>query len=392
MKAKYILFYKDLIQPGGAERLLFEVYRNLRLLGFEAKIVTYRFNNLSSFGFNIPEDDIYVVPGKSKLSKIVSLSRYIYKHRQANFICDSGHIDFYLGSLLSKISYSMHIHHPSFMTFNETDKYSIFASDSFKKLSESNYGAEEFIEEKESLSFHQKIKINLKALISILSIKKAKHVFVLSEYAAVEKKLIYGISTHVLIPGLDESYFNHKITNKFSLQNYSKVLLTLCRIDETKRLKELIEAFKIYSEVEKNSLLLIAGDGPYRDELEEYTLALNLNVKFLGFIEEDSLLDLYASADLFVSIDRADFRITALEANVVGTKTLLSNETEPLAELMQSGFLQTCKPNPESTAKAIGEFINVEPKISLEELHIILKQFTWHNYTKDMVEIIESKI
>ena len=392
MKLKYVLFYKNLVQPGGAERLFFEVYSNLKAQGKDVEIVTFSYDTNAFFNYDVNAEDLILISGKTTLFKQFFLTLYLLRNKSSRFICDSGHINFYLASFLSRISYSLHIHHPSFMTFNETDKYSIFASDSFKKLSESNYGAEEFLEAKKSLSFYQKIKINIKALISILSIKKADNVFVLSEYAATEKNLIYGIKAHVLIPGLDESYFNHKITNSFPSKNYSKVLLTLCRIDETKRLKELVDAFRIYSEIEKNTILWIAGDGPYRYELEKYTLSQNLNVKFLGFIKEESLLDLYASADLFVSIDRADFRITALEANVVGTKTLLSSETEPSAELVQSGFLQTCEPNPESTAKAIHEFINIEPKISLEELHIILKQFTWYNYTKDMVEIIDSKI
>ncbi len=389
MKVKYILFYKDLIQPGGAERLLLEVYKNLKLLDFEVTILTYDFNKKALFDYEISEEDLFVVPGKWQISKQFFLTSFLLKNRKSRFICDSGHINFYISSLLSCTSYSLHIHHPSFMTFNETDKYSIFATKTFKTLVNSNYGANEFEAIKSNLSIYEKIKINFKALFSILSIKKATNVFVLSKYAAKEKKYIYGVEAKVLIPGLDDSYFQHVVKKDSSYDNYKNVLLTLCRIDETKRLKELVDAFKIFSENNNDSILLIAGDGPFREELEVYTQEHNLNVKFLGFVEEGKLLDLYALAHLFISIDRADFRITALEANVVGTKALLSNETEPSEDLFSSGYLMTCIPEADSTAKAIENFIKQDTNISLSELHLILRKYTWQNYTKNLVREIE---
>ena len=60
---------------------------------------------------------------------------------------------------------------------------------------------------------------------------------------------------------------------------------------------------------------LIAGDGPYRPDLERLTVALGLQdcVTFAGFVPDAELPALYAAADLFVQPSREAMGNTAIE-------------------------------------------------------------------------------
>jgi rhamnosyl/mannosyltransferase len=76
--------------------------------------------------------------------------------------------------------------------------------------------------------------------------------------------------------------------------------------------------------------LLIAGDGPLREELEEQTQALNLQNKitFLGEIHNDDIAPYYHAADLFAlaSVARSEaFGIVQLEAMACGKPVVNTN-------------------------------------------------------------------
>jgi glycosyltransferase involved in cell wall biosynthesis len=69
-----------------------------------------------------------------------------------------------------------------------------------------------------------------------------------------------------------------------------------------KGIKHLIEAMPKILRAVPEAILVIVGDGPERDGLEEETreLKLNGNVAFLGKVAEEELLRLYYASDAFV--------------------------------------------------------------------------------------------
>lgn len=73
--------------------------------------------------------------------------------------------------------------------------------------------------------------------------------------------------------------------------------------------------------------LLIGGDGPLREELEERVAEYGLGdrVEFLGYVPEEELPDRYARADLFaLPSDYEGMPLTVLEAAASGTAVLAS--------------------------------------------------------------------
>lgn len=115
------------------------------------------------------------------------------------------------------------------------------------------------------------------------------------------------------------------------------VLSTVSRLDSYKGHDVVLRAIAASSEhVRRNLIYLIAGTGPYQDKLKRQVAELGLTeqVRFLGFVPEDDLPDLYRASDLFLLCSRAvaerqqveGFGLVFLEAQscgipVIGTRT-----------------------------------------------------------------------
>lgn len=77
-----------------------------------------------------------------------------------------------------------------------------------------------------------------------------------------------------------------------------KVILNVGRLIKTKGQKDLIQAYAKIVDKHPNSLLLIAGEGPFRSELENEIIKLELNnVKLLG--NRKDIPELLAASDIF---------------------------------------------------------------------------------------------
>lgn len=105
-------------------------------------------------------------------------------------------------------------------------------------------------------------------------------------------------------------------------------LLYVGRISKEKNLECLVEAFKRVSARRKDIGLVIAGDGPYREEMAR-ALA-DLPVVFTGVQKGAELAQIYASSDLFVFPSETDtFGVVLLEAQASGVPVLVSSEGGP---------------------------------------------------------------
>ncbi|WP_296623711.1 glycosyltransferase family 4 protein [Marivirga sp.] len=108
----------------------------------------------------------------------------------------------------------------------------------------------------------------------------------------------------VIFRGRDLQVFNQKVRSDdirrdLKISN-EKVFLNVSRLLDRKGQLDLIEAFHQYRRTEKNAVLLIAGDGQYRDALVQRINELNLNskVKLLG--NRSDIPELLQLADYFV--------------------------------------------------------------------------------------------
>lgn len=106
----------------------------------------------------------------------------------------------------------------------------------------------------------------------------------------------------------------------------TSVVLFCAKLQPWKRPLDLLQAFG-QAEV-TNSLLVLAGEGPLREELqgEAKRLGISNRLRFLGFVNQTQLPALYAAADLMVLPSQYDaFGVVVNEAMLCGCPVIASD-------------------------------------------------------------------
>ena len=182
-----------------------------------------------------------------------------------------------------------------------------------------------------------------------------------------------------IIPnGIDLDYFAKPVTKGRRPTNGS-VILYIGRLERRKGVKYLLQAFQVLQENQEDAALLLAGDGPDREKLEQMVKDLGLrNVQFLGFVSEEEKLRLLHTADLFCApaIYGESFGIVLLEALASGLVTVAANN-----------------PGYSSVMQGLGALSLVNPQDTVEfarRLDLLLREQSlrtmWRNWAKTYVK------
>lgn len=132
----------------------------------------------------------------------------------------------------------------------------------------------------------------------------------------------YGVKIPLaIIPtGVDLSQFqaakNPQLREQLGLKDVP-VILSLSRVAYEKRLDKLVAAMPAILAQVPDAVLLIVGDGPAREDLEEQAaqLALGDHVRFTGEVDHDEVPDYYRVGDLFASPSDSEAQgLTYIEA------------------------------------------------------------------------------
>ena len=154
----------------------------------------------------------------------------------------------------------------------------------------------------------------------------------------IEKGLLAGktkplprwVDTEVFTPLKRDPY----LWRRYGLDGGVKFLY-VGRVSKEKNLDLLADALMEIINAGHKANLVIAGDGPYRKELER--ILGNFPVVFTGFLSGDELSGVYASADVFVFPSTTDtFGNVVLEAQASGVPVIVSDEGGP-GELIVNG-------------------------------------------------------
>jgi glycosyltransferase involved in cell wall biosynthesis len=90
-------------------------------------------------------------------------------------------------------------------------------------------------------------------------------------------------------------------------------------------------------------LLVLAGGGPQRSELETLARRLGVRIELLGNLERDTLLDAYVAADVFVLLSqRETWGVVVNEAAAARLPLVLTDRVGAARDLLideQNGFL-----------------------------------------------------
>lgn len=377
------LFYKNLTKAGGAERLLFNQYHWLKDNNFIVKVVCFSYKeDLFLNGAHIHSNDILVLSG-SWFKSMQKLFLFLLKNN-TEIIVASGVKEVFLASTLTRKKYNLLLHHPLFMTINETDKFSIFLKNKFNKMCKSNYGAKIFYKQKKDLSLFDSIKINLKACLSILSIKSAKNIFVLSEYSKLEKKYLFNRKAIVCQGAIKKS----ALADMSPQIKDINLIMCVSRLEDDKRIDILLKSFKELLVVYPNKKLKICGTGSSEKYLQELSRSLGISdsVTFTGFISDIEMNRLNRKAYLFVSLDWADYKITLFEALSNSQRVLVSSETSEIEDLERKGYMVRVTPDVKNSYDGMVKIFKTELDLEFEYIKKFLENYTWESYNKKLFE------
>ena len=160
----------------------------------------------------------------------------------------------------------------------------------------------------------------------------------------------------------------------------------------------LIKAFAIFLEDVPRAKLVIAGDGPQKDELVNITKSLGIeeNVRFLGFIPHNELQWVMAGVDIFCMPSESEsFGVAALEAQACGVP-VVSSKIGGLSETVidgKTGFLVEPK-NPRAIAERL-LFLYRNPAIrknmGKEARKFVTEYYNWSENIK-IIERVYDKL
>lgn len=189
----------------------------------------------------------------------------------------------------------------------------------------------------------------------------------------------FGVDVKKFRPDLDGS----KLRDSFKIPRNSKILFSLQRLDQWKRVDVIIEAMKFVLK-RKDVFLVIGGKGPEQESLLQITreLGLTSRIIFAGYIRENDLPLYYAMSDIFVFHSTYEtFGLVLLQAMAAG-KPIVSVNCTAIPELVennQNGILVDPL-NPEEFASAVISLLNNKKSMkcfSAESRRRALIEYDW---------------
>jgi 1,2-diacylglycerol 3-alpha-glucosyltransferase len=166
-------------------------------------------------------------------------------------------------------------------------------------------------------------------LVSVFSRRVMKHVrTVIAPTEKVKASLVqYGIEKDIeVVPtGIDLSKFRKAVPteekealkNALGINDIDRIILSVGRLGEEKNIDEILFNLTMLLERQRNVVLLLVGDGPYRRELEHKAQSLQIgdHVIFAGMVEPERISAYYQLADIFVSASVSETQgLTYIEA------------------------------------------------------------------------------
>jgi glycosyltransferase involved in cell wall biosynthesis len=201
-----------------------------------------------------------------------------------------------------------------------------------------------------------------------------------------------GVDCDVFKPGLDKTL----IREKYGIDSFDKLILFVGHLDHYKGCEYLVRALSLIAENIEHIHLLIVGSGPQKNGLRQIAADLHIEdkVTFAGYVEDDELPYIYASADVFVlpSVSCYEgFGIVQLEALSSGKPVVTT--TLPGVREVDSEGIATFHVPPEDVTKLGWAITKVLSDVNLAESmgqrgrELALEQYSWPKVV-DQIEAI----
>ena len=157
----------------------------------------------------------------------------------------------------------------------------------------------------------------------------------------------------------DGTVARQRLRQQYGLEPETPVILTLSRLALEKHIDRLIAALPQIKAVVPGVKLMVCGDGPAREELEEQVanLGVQQDVIFTGEIRHAAVADYYHAADLFVSTSESESQgLTYIEALAAGLQ-VITTHSPYTDQLLDNPALGKPVANQEELVAAVRQYL-----------------------------------
>lgn len=411
LNKKAVIYHHGITGSGGSERITLEEEKYFKAMGINTTILSFDYDS-SVFNNTYSPNIKLIHPQKFSrffwikiLQKILTLRAAIQK-LQPDYILgvgEEGCIYLYFGTLFTHYKYSAHVPQTIFwdlQTYGDMwdisplllGRYSRIFEPVYKEIRNFTAGHKESLPKFiPKMSIKKKIFSEIIGLVTYIAVRKSRHIFVLSKIMAWEVNKMYKRGTIILKGAYPESIFGYmplqNIKEKLGVQD-KKIVLSLCRLEEKKRVDLTIKAFAVLVEKREDIALIIGGSGTVEVELKNLAQNLGLNGKvfFPGFIHETEMYDYYYYCDVFVSADHSDYDITTYMALGFGKKVVWTIENETEENLISERLVFPADITSEGFANALNLALDSECNNS-----IAAGKYSFETYFANILKILGSK-
>lgn len=202
-------------------------------------------------------------------------------------------------------------------------------------------------------------------------------------YNTTNFKIIYN--------AIDQSKFDFEVKKK-------EDILTITYFGRLKKYKSVQHLLIAYSQIiDKlpNSQIYIIGKGDYSDKLKDLCNELNIekNVKFWGFVDEETKIDLLSKSHLVVNTSiKEGWGITNIETNACGTPVISADSPglRDSVKIGESGYLYQYGNTQELAQIMLRILQNNDERIKLSQGALNwAKNFSWDKSAEQMLDYIK---
>jgi glycosyltransferase involved in cell wall biosynthesis len=207
-------------------------------------------------------------------------------------------------------------------------------------------------------------------------------IFTNSQFVARRVKKIYGRDAKVIYPPVT-------LSNRDHLMPVGNHFLAASRLVPYKRIEPIVRAFNAMPDLN----LVVAGDGPEAQRLKKLA---GPNVTFAGFVSDNRLRDLMATARAFVFGAEEDFGIVLVEAQSEGAPVLALGRGGARESIAANGRHATGvffdNADPLSIVDCVRSFVGRETAISRLDCRQRASFFSAERFRRQFVSAVEEEL
>lgn len=192
------------------------------------------------------------------------------------------------------------------------------------------------------------------------ALRRADAVIAVSEWERDRLRADFGVDATVIPNGVDVERF----ADAEPVERERPYLLSVGRLEAYKGVQHAIRAL---SELPAYDLV-VAGDGPYRTELDRIAREEGVEdrVDILGYVDDDRLPGLYAGAEVFLNLSEFEaYGMTVAEALAAGTACVVREKGALIDWVRQPGCVGVDEPTPDAVRVAVGRCAGRDPEEEL---------------------------